>query len=209
MFARRRADGRQRARDETECRRDERERPSEIQIRPGGGRHDRNDDRQCDGRGDGGVDEVQHVVVEDTRSFERRAERAFDKRSDRGADDDRDNRRRRDETKRDAQRGERQRRDDSGRRAFERHRARSAWCHSAETVDEEGCSPPRLADLTRNRVASARCQRGDEREQGVRAIRREDRERSGDGGHTAVRERVARAAPPATFLGDARAGSCA
>ena len=48
--------------------------------------------RQGDRGGDRRVDEVEHVVVQDTRSFERCAERALDQRAGRGADDDQQDR---------------------------------------------------------------------------------------------------------------------
>ncbi len=92
---------------EAERRRDERERPRELEPerRSAFARHDghRDDERPPRPRRPR-VEEIQHVVVQDTRAFERRAEQALDERSDRCAGDDRQKRRRGDEPDRDRRR---------------------------------------------------------------------------------------------------------
>src|SRR5262249_21548538 len=68
---------------------------------------------QRNGCGDSGVDEIQHVVVQDTRSFERRAEEAFDQCAGGCGDDDGDRRGGGNQAGGDAECGERPRRRDS------------------------------------------------------------------------------------------------
>ena len=154
--------------------------------------------------GDRGVDEVQHVVVQDTRSFERRAKRALDQRADGGAGDD----------------GERSPTPGSGRTPTPT--AASASAASTPAAVPSSDIAPGVPGFTRLKVVTRNVERphalpislatvslppavsaATSASSAVRRVRRRQRDDRGDRRDAAVGDRVAGAAASATLFGDA------
>src|SRR5262249_57143230 len=100
------------------------------------------------------VDEVEHVVVQDTGTLERRAEPALEQRPRRRADDDRRERSPGNDPKCGGERSKSDRAEYAGDRPFERHRAGRTGRNGTQRRDRGRVSPDRLAELARGRVAA-------------------------------------------------------